>query len=158
MLHYIVTSLLYRFFTLSLYHFIYMKTIGLCSDHAGFELKGWPYKDYGTYSTESCDYPDFAHQLAQAVEAGECYPGIAICGSGNGINMTLNKHQGIRAALCWTAEIAHLARQHNDANVLVMPGRFIGTEEADMIMTEFFNTSFEGGRHQRRIDKIPVQG
>ena len=87
----------------------YMKTIGLCSDHAGFELKeyvrgwleakGWPYKDYGTYSTESCDYPDFAHQLAQAVEAGECYPGIAICGSGNGINMTLNKHQGIRAAL-----------------------------------------------------------
>ena len=166
MLHYIVTSLLYRFFTLSLYHFIYMKTIGLCSDHAGFELKeyvrgwleakGWPYKDYGTYSTESCDYPDFAHQLAQAVEAG--YPGIAICGSGNGINMTLNKHQGIRAALCWTAEIAHLARQHNDANVLVMPGRFIGTEEADMIMTEFFNTSFEGGRHQRRIDKIPVQG
>ena len=74
------------------------------------------------------------------------------------INMTLNKHQGIRAALCWTAEIAHLARQHNDANVLVMPGRFIGTEEADMIMTEFFNTSFEGGRHQRRIDKIPVQG
>ena len=92
------------------------------------------------------------------LEAGECYPGIAICGSGNGINMTLNKHQGIRAALCWTAEIAHLARQHNDANVLVMPGRFIGTEEADMIMTEFFNTSFEGGRHQRRIDKIPVQG
>lgn len=155
-------------FTLSLYHLFYMKTIGLCSDHAGFELKeyvrgwleakGWPYKDYGTYSTESCDYPDFAHQLAQAVEAGECYPGIAICGSGNGINMTLNKHQGIRAALCWTAEIAHLARQHNDANVLVMPGRFIGTEEADMIMTEFFNTSFEGGRHQRRIDKIPVQG
>lgn len=157
--------------SLSHYHSIilfYMKTIGLCSDHAGFELKeyvrgwleakGWPYKDYGTYSTESCDYPDFAHQLAQAVEAGECYPGIAICGSGNGINMTLNKHQGIRAALCWTAEIAHLARQHNDANVLVMPGRFIGTEEADMIMTEFFNTSFEGGRHQRRIDKIPVQG
>ena len=168
MLHYIVTSLLYRFFTLSLYHFIYMKTIGLCSDHAGFELKeyvrgwleakGWPYKDYGTYSTESCDYPDFAHQLAQAVEAGECYPGIAICGSGNGITMPLTKHQGIRAALSWTAEIAHLARQHNDANVLVMPGRFIGTEEADMIMTEFFNTSFEGGRHQRRIDKIPVQG
>ena len=106
-----------------------------------------PYKDFGTYSTESCDYPDFAHQLAQAVEAGECYPGIAICGSGNGINMTLNKHQGIRAALCWTAEIAHLARQHNDANILVMPGRFIGTD-----------TSFEGGRHQRRIDKIPVQG
>ena len=142
--------------------------VGLACDHAGYELKqfvidllsqkGIPYKDFGTYSTESCDYPDFAHQLAQAVEAGECYPGIAICGSGNGINMTLNKHQGVRAALCWTAEIAHLARQHNDANVLVMPGRFIGTEEADMIMTEFFNTAFEGGRHQRRIDKIPVQG
>ena len=109
-----------------------MKTIGICSDHAGFELKeyvrgwleakGWAYKDFGTYSTESCDYPDFAHPLALAVEAGECYPGIAICGSGEGISITLNKHQGIRAALCWTAEIAHLARQHNDANVLVMPG------------------------------------
>ena len=118
-----------------------MKTIGICSDHAGFELKeyvrgwleakGWAYKDFGTYSTESCDYPDFAHPLALAVEAGECYPGIAICGSGEGISITLNKHQGIRAALCWTAEIAHLARQHNDANVLVMPGRFISTEEAD---------------------------
>lgn len=112
-----------------------MKTIGICSDHAGYalkqyvkqwlETKGWEYKDFGTYSPESVDYPDFAHPLALAVEAGECYPGIAICGSGNGINMTLNKHQGIRAALCWTAEIAGLARQHNDANVLVMPGRFV---------------------------------
>lgn len=108
-----------------------MKKIGICCDHAGFELKeyvrgwleakGWEYKDFGTYSTDSCDYPDFAHPLALAVEAGECYPGIAICGSGNGISMTLNKHQGIRAALCWTAEIAHMARLHNDANVLVMP-------------------------------------
>jgi len=143
-----------------------MKTIGICSDHAGFELKefvrGWleakglEYKDFGTYSAESCDYPDFAHALARAMEAGECHPGIAICGSGEGISMTLNKHQGIRAALCWKSEIAHLARQHNDANVLVMPGRFISTEEADQIMTEFFNTDFEGGRHQRRIDKIPV--
>lgn len=95
-----------------------MKKIGICCDHAGFELKeyvrgwleakGWEYKDFGTYSTDSCDYPDFAHPLALAVEAGECYPGIAICGSGNGISMTLNKHQGIRAALCWTAEIAHM--------------------------------------------------
>lgn len=119
--------------------------------------KGWEYKDFGTYSTDSCDYPDFAHPLALAVEAGECYPGIAICGSGNGISMTLNKHQGIRAALCWTAEIAHMARLHNDANVLVMPGRYISTEEADMIMTEFFSTEFEGGRHQKRIDKIPVK-
>ena len=144
-----------------------MKTIGLCSDHAGFELKefvrswlekkGWPYKDFGTYSTASCDYPDFAHPLAEAVEAGECYPGIAICGSGEGISMTLNKHQGIRAALCWIPEIARLARQHNDSNVLVMPGRFIDTATADQIMTEFFNTAFEGGRHQARIDKIPVK-
>lgn len=144
-----------------------MKTIGICSDHAGFELKefvrswleakGWEYKDFGTYSAESCDYPDFAHALARAMEAGECHPGIAICGSGEGISMTLNKHQGIRAALCWKSEIARLARQHNDANVLVMPGRFISTEEADQIMTEFFNTDFEGGRHQRRIDKIPVR-
>ena len=99
-----------------------MKTIGLASDHAGFELKqyvkqwldakGWPYKDFGTYSSESCDYPDYAHPLALAIEAGECYPGIAICGSGEGIGITLNKHQGIRAALCWIPEIAHLARQH----------------------------------------------
>ena len=144
-----------------------MKTIGLASDHAGFELKefvkqwleqkGWEYKDFGTYSTANCDYPDFAHPLAEAVEAGECYPGIAICGSGEGISMTLNKHQGIRAALCWIPEIARLARQHNDSNVLVMPGRFIDTATADQIMTEFFNTAFEGGRHQARIDKIPVK-
>ena len=144
-----------------------MKTIGLASDHAGFELKefvkqwleqkGWEYKDFGTYSTASCDYPDFAHPLAEAVEAGECYPGIAICGSGEGISMTLNKHQGIRAALCWIPEIARLARQHNDSNVLVMPGRFIDTATADQIKTEFYNTAFEGGRHQARIDKIPVK-
>ena len=142
-----------------------MKTIGLASDHAGFELKqyvkqwleakGLEYKDFGTYSTDSCDYPDFAHPLA--VEAGECYPGIAICGSGQGIGITLNKHQGIRAALCWIPEIAKLSRQHNNANVLVMPGRFIDTDMADKIMTEFFNTEFEGGRHQNRIDKIPVK-
>ena len=144
-----------------------MKTIGLCCDHAGFELKefvrgwlqakGWEYKDFGTYSTESCDYPDFAHPLALAVEAGECYPGIAICGSGNGISMTLNKHQGIRAALCWTAEIAHLARQHNDANVLAMPGRFVSNEQAIEMVKTFLNTDFEGGRHIRRIEKIPVK-
>ena len=141
-----------------------MKTIGLCCDHAGFELKefvrGWlqakgrEYKDFGTYSTESCDYPDFAHPLALAVEAGECYPGIAICGSGNGISMTLNKHQGIRAALCWTAEIAHLARQHNDANVLCFGARVVGSELAKMIVDEWINAEFEGGRHQRRVDMI----
>lgn len=144
-----------------------MKTIGICSDHAGFalkqhvkqwlEAKGWAYKDFGTYSEESCDYPDFAHQLAEAVEAGECYPGIAICGSGQGISMTLNKHQSIRAALCWEPELAALARQHNDANVLSMPGRFISNEKADEIMEAFFSASFEGGRHQRRVDKIPVK-
>ena len=144
-----------------------MKTIGICSDHAGFELKeyvrgwleakGWVYKDFGTYSTESCDYPDFAHPLALAVEAGECYPGIAICGSGEGISMTLNKHQGIRAALCWKPEIARLARQHNPATVRVLPGRGISTEEAAKLMSEFFQTDFEGGRHQKRIDKIPVK-
>lgn len=143
------------------------KTIGLASDHAGFELKqhviawldakGWAYKDFGTYTIDSCDYPDFAHPLAQAVEGGECYPGIAICGSGEGISMTLNKHQGIRAALCWRSDIAHLSRQHNDANVLVMPGRFIDTETADGIMEEFFATEFEGGRHEKRIAKIPVR-
>jgi ribose 5-phosphate isomerase B len=143
-----------------------MKTIGLASDHAGYELKeyvkqwldakGYPYKDFGTHSTASCDYPDFAHPLALAVEAGECYPGVAVCGSGEGISMTLNKHQGIRAALSWIPEIAHLARQHNDANVLVMPGRFIDHEMADKILNEFFTTDFEGGRHQNRIDKMPV--
>lgn len=144
-----------------------MKKVGIASDHAGFELKqfvkawlekkGLEYQDFGTYTAESCDYADYAHPLASAVEAGECYPGIAICGSGNGINMTLNHHSGIRSALCWIPEIAHLARQHNDANILVMPGRFITTEQADQIMTEFFNTGFEGGRHQKRIEKIPVK-
>ena len=127
--------------------------IGLASDHAGFALKqhvkeylsekGIEFHDYGTYSEESCDYPDFAHALAKGMEAGECEKGIAICGSGEGINMTLNKHQSIRAALCWIPEIAHLARQHNDANVLVMPGRFITNEEADAIMNEYLSTSFE---------------
>lgn len=144
-----------------------MKTIGICCDHAGYELKqyvkqwleakGRKYKDFGTYSPESVDYPDFAHPLALAVEAGECCSGIAICGSGNGISMTLNKHQGIRAALCWQPEISALARQHNDANILVMPGRFVTNKEADEIMTKFFTTPFEGGRHQRRIEKIPAE-
>lgn len=143
------------------------KPVGLACDHAGYEMKqvvireleacGIAYKDFGTYSTDSCDYPDFAHPLAVAVEQGECYPGIAICGSGNGINMTLNKHQGIRAALCWAPEIASLARQHNDANVLVMPGRFISDELCRQMVDIFLNTPFEGGRHQRRIDKIPVE-
>ena len=141
--------------------------IGIASDHAGFALKQHvkdylkahriKFHDYGTYSEESCDYPDFGHALVKGIEAGECEKGIAICGSGEGISMTLNKHQGIRAALCWIPEIAHLARQHNDANVLVMPGRFITDEEASAIMDEYLSTDFEGGRHARRIAKIPVQ-
>ncbi len=141
--------------------------IGMCSDHAGFELKSiiqgyleaneLEYKDFGTFSTDSCDYPDFAHPCAEAIERGECYPGIAMCGSGEGISMTLNKHQGIRAALCWAPEIARLARQHNDANVLVLPARFIAPEVALEIVDIFLNTPFEGGRHQGRIDKIPVK-
>jgi len=143
-----------------------MKKIGIASDHAGFPLKqfvleylrehGYEYKDYGTYSNESCDYPDFGHALANGMERGEVYPGIGICGSGEGISMTLNKHQSIRAGLAWTPEIAHLIRQHNNANVLVMPGRFINQEMARKIMDEFFLTDFEGGRHLRRVEKIPI--
>lgn len=142
------------------------KKVALCSDHAGFELKsileGYleandiEYRDFGTDSSASCDYPDFAHPCAEAVESGECYPGIAMCGSGNGIAMTLNKHQGIRAAICWNVELAKLARQHNDANVLVLPARFISPVEAIDIMEAFLNTEFEGGRHLNRIKKIPL--
>ncbi len=144
-----------------------IKTVGIACDHAGFPLKkfvlqyleshGYAYKDYGTYSDLSCDYPDFGHALAEGVESGEVYPGIGICGSGEGISMTLNKHQGIRAGLAWIPEIAHLIRQHNDANVLVLPGRFIDNNTAEAILDEFFKTSFEGGRHQLRIDKIPLK-
>lgn len=141
--------------------------IGLCSDHAGYELKeyiktlldvrGLSYKDFGTYSSDSCDYPDYAHPMAEAIERGEVYPGIAICGTGNGIGMTLNKHQGVRAALCWRSDIAQLARAHNDANVVVVPGRFISLEDTRKIIEVFLDTPFEGGRHARRIQKIPVR-
>ena len=144
-----------------------VKTVGVACDHAGFPLKqfviqyleskGYQDKDFGTYSDTSCDYPDFAHPLAEAVESGECYPGIAICGSGEGMVMTLNKHQGIRAGLAWDKEVAGLIRQHNNANVLVMPGRFIANKLAETIMDEFFKTPFEGGRHERRVEKIPVK-
>jgi ribose 5-phosphate isomerase B len=143
------------------------KIIGLCSDHAGFAMKeyvksllvekGLPYKDFGTYSADSCDYPDFAHPMAAAMEAGDIYPGIAVCGTGNGIGMTLNKHQSIRAAICWENEICRLARAHNDANILVLPGRFVSNEVASQMLDTFLNTPFEGGRHKRRIDKIPVK-
>jgi len=143
------------------------KKIAICSDHAGYELKsiiegylesqGIAYEDFGTNSAESCDYPDYAHPCAEAVENGNCYPGIAMCGSGNGISMTLNKHQGVRAALCWTVELAKLARQHNDANVLVLPARFIEPVLALDIVEAFLSTPFEGGRHVRRVEKIPVK-
>ena len=143
------------------------KKVAMCSDHAGFELKsiiqGYleaqdvEYVDFGTNSADSCDYPDFAHPCADAVESGKCYPGIAMCGSGNGISMTLNKHQGVRAALCWTVELAKLARQHNDANVLVLPARFIEPVLALEIVDAFLNTPFEGGRHVNRVNKIAIQ-
>ncbi len=141
-------------------------SIAICADHAGFELKKTviehlqsknvkSFKDFGTYSTESCDYADFAHPMASAVESGEFDFGISICGSGNGISMTVNKHQGIRAALCWNEEIVALARQHNNANVLSLPARFVSVEQALKMVDVFFATDFEGGRHQGRIDKIP---
>lgn len=141
--------------------------VGLCSDHAGYELKelvkgtltanDYECVDFGTHSTESCDYPDFAHPCALAIESGECGFGVAMCGTGNGIAMTLNKHQGVRAALCWSPELAQLARAHNDANVLVMPARFISADEAMAVLGAFLTTKFEGGRHERRIEKIAVK-
>ncbi len=144
-----------------------MKTIGIANDHAGYELKvklvdylqkkGYTVKDFGTGSSESVDYADYAHPLAEAVEKGTCASGISICGSGNGINMTVNKHAGIRGALCWSPEICRLARSHNDANICSLPARFISEETAYCIVDEFLNTGFDGGRHQCRIDKIPIK-
>lgn len=140
--------------------------IALAADHAGFQYKnelaeilkaeGYEVKDFGTNSEESMDYPDTAHPLAAAVEAGEFDFGFTLCGSGNGITMTANKHQKVRAALCWTAEIAGLARSHNDANVCGIPARFISFEEVKEIAKVFLTTTFEGGRHQKRINKIPL--
>lgn len=140
--------------------------IGIASDHAGFELKqflinwlnenNFEVADFGTNSTASCDYPDYAHPLANAVEIGDCIFGIAICGSGNGINMTVNKHQEIRSALCWDTELAKLAREHNNANILALPARFISQEKALELVKTFLTTDFEGGRHQGRIDKISI--
>lgn len=134
-------------------------------DHAGFQLKneiitflnskGYEVKDFGCYSEDSVDYADFGHPVADFVEQHNT-PGIVICGSGNGINMTVNKHQGIRSALCWNSEIAQLAREHNDANILALPARFISTELAIEMVTIFLSTDFMGDRHTRRINKIPV--
>lgn len=138
--------------------------IAIGSDHAGFDLKntlikqleekGFEVKDFGCHSTESMDYPDSAHPVCESIEKKESNLGLLICGSGNGITMTANKHQGIRAALSWTPEIASLARQHNDANILSLPARFISEDLAIEITNAFFDSEFEGGRHQRRVDKI----
>lgn len=142
-------------------------TIALASDHAGFGLKKEiiaffesmfiETKDFGTYSEESADYPDFAHPLAQAVQNKEFTFGFSICGSGNGINMVVNKYPEIRSALCWNNEISKLARQHNDANICALPARFVSTTEALEIVNTFITTEFEGGRHLTRINKIPIQ-
>jgi ribose 5-phosphate isomerase B len=141
--------------------------LAIAADHAGFELKNAlieylqdhniKVKDFGTFSAESVDYADFAHPLAEAVESGEYPVGISICGSGNGINMTVNKHPGIRSAICWNEEISRLARSHNDANICALPARFITKEEAIKITDIFLSTKFDGGRHQQRIKKIPLK-
>ena len=141
--------------------------IGIASDHAGFEMKealkpwliekGYQIEDFGTHSTASMDYPDVAHPLAKSIEEGKNSIGIAICGSGNGINITVNKHQSIRGALCWTSELASLARKHNDANILSLPGRFISVHYAIEIVEAFLSTDFEGGRHSNRVDKIALK-
>ena len=141
--------------------------IGIASDHAGFELKeilkkeltsnGYEVEDFGTHSSQSMDYPDVAHPLATSVENGTTPVGIAICGSGNGISMTVNKHSGIRAALCWNEELAKLARNHNDANILSLPARFITPDEAVRILHSFLSAAFDGGRHEARVNKIPCK-
>lgn len=140
------------------------KTVPIGSDHAGFELKkavvehltskGYKLEDFGCYSEDSIDYPDFGHPVAEMVESNKDMLGVIICGSGNGINMTANKHQGVRSALCWKKELAQLAREHNNANIIALPARFITTEEALEMIDVFFSTEFEGGRHKRRVDKI----
>ena len=139
-------------------------TVAIGCDHAGFELKntvaetlkeqGFTIIDKGTYSKESVDYPDFAHQVADSVSDGETNWGILICGSANGVAITANKHQKIRAAICWESEIASLARQHNNANIICLPARFISVNEALEMVDLFYTTEFEGGRHAKRVDKI----
>ena len=144
-----------------------MKKIALASDHAGFKLKeqiknylknkDLEIFDFGTYSEQSVDYPDFIHPLAEAIEKKDYDLGIIVCGSGNGVAITANKHQGIRAAYCWNEEIAKLARLHNDANVCALPGRFIAFDYAKLIVDAFLASEFEGGRHERRVKKIPIK-
>ena len=144
-----------------------IKMIALGCDQGGFALKqeimahlkerGLEFKDYGSYDEQSVDYPVYAKKVAEAILSGECEKGILICGTGIGISISANKVKGVRCALCSDTLSAKMTRLHNDANVLVMPGRYIDTETASQIMEEFFNTEFEGGRHQKRIDKIPVK-
>ena len=144
-----------------------MRKIGIGGDHAGFEYKeelkkilsskGFDVTDFGPDSDASTDYPDYVHPMATAVEKGDLELGIAICGSGNGVCMTVNKHQDIRGALVWNTELAALARQHNNANIVCIPSRFIGFDLASEIVDTFLNTDFEGGRHQRRVGKIACQ-
>ncbi len=141
-----------------------MSTIAIGSDHAGFEYKeklkrwlennGYTVKDFGTHSAESVDYPDFAHPVALAVESQGATYGLLLCGSANGVAITANKHQGIRAAICWTEEVAAVVRQHNNANVVCIPARFVSEALAEKILATFLNTPFEGGRHARRVEKI----
>jgi ribose 5-phosphate isomerase B len=143
------------------------RKIAIAADHAGFYLKEKiinylksekiEIKDFGTYSADNVDYPDFAHPLADAVANGEYELGISICATGNGINMTINKHQGIRGALCWNEEMSKLARAHNDANICAIPGRFVSESEAILIVKTFLSTGFDEGRHRRRINKIPLK-
>lgn len=143
------------------------RKIGIACDHAGYDLKellvgllsakGFEVSDFGCYSEESVDYPDFAHALGGAIDRGELPCGIGICGSGEGMAMTLNKHRGVRAGLAWRHEIAQLIRQHNDANVLVLPARFIDNDTAIDLLTTFLETEFEGGRHERRVSKIAIE-
>ena len=141
------------------------KIVGIGGDHAGFHLKeklinwlegaGYEVQDFGTNSEDSVDYPDYIHPLAHALEEKKFEKGILICGSGNGVAITANKHADVRAALCWNNEIAELARQHNDANAIAIPARFVSEELAFQMVKTFLNTEFEGGRHQRRVQKIP---
>lgn len=140
------------------------KPIAIGSDHAGFDFKedlisflegnGFSCQDFGTYSSDSVDYPDFAHPVAAAVEQKVVAFGILLCGSGNGVAITANKHQGVRAAICWGEELSKLAREHNDANIICIPARFVREGDAERMVETFMNTPFEGGRHQRRVEKI----
>ena len=144
-----------------------MKKIGIACDHAGFQMKeflvgylsakGYDVVDFGTDSEESIDYPDFGHALASAIEAGEMEQGVGLCGSGEGMAMTLNKHQGIRAGLCWNNDVAALIRQHNNANIIGLPANYISAEKAIELIKIFLTTEFEGGRHERRVNKIPCK-